>query len=54
MENNIDSWTNMNPNSFSADDFASVVFAMFFNCNLKIYDNGLSIAENYINNIANN
>lgn len=35
--------------SITPEEFAQIVFALFFNLNLKVYDNGMSEAENVLN-----
>lgn len=35
--------------SITGEDFAKIVFALFCNLNLRVYDNGLSEAENVLN-----
>ena len=35
--------------TITGEEFAQIVFALFFNLNLKVYDNGMSEAENVLN-----
>ena len=39
--------------NITGEEFAQIVFALFFNLNLRVYDNGLSEAENVLNAICN-
>lgn len=38
--------------TITGEEFAQIVFALFFNLNLRVYDNGMSMADNVLNIIS--
>jgi hypothetical protein len=42
---------NLDFKNMTSEDMMALIVGIFFNLNLRVYDNGLSIAENVLNNM---
>ena len=42
---------NLDVKNINSLDIMSLAIGLFFNLNLRVYDNGLSIADNVLNNL---